>query len=292
MQDCLDQLDIQGERVLDDILVPRVKMQLIAEKCARSSPCNLNIQLDDTLSPPPELFVHGMFNQLFALKDSMTREVLKESKSASSQVRDISELTTNVATVQLQLHAVELSLAEVALNGDPTVDSRSSTRRFQYLYISTRAVNQWFETLFAIPVDEMNGIPTSTLMQMRHALGFLFALSTIDEPEWSKQDLVDTVGLYPILDRLASLLSQIPAAVSARGISDAGECEDHWWTHVASTVRTLRSIWSGRDEHGNRAAPELTSFVPGDARYPAEAMDFDLPGLDWLIDPAMLSSLC
>lgn len=193
--------------------------------------------------------------------------------------------------MQLQLHAVEIALAEIALNGDPTVATRTSSRRFQYLYMSTQATKQWFETFLIIPVADMNGMPTSTLMQMRHALGFLFALSTVDEAEWTKKDMADTVGLYPILDRLASVLSQIPAAVSARGFSDAGECDDHWWTHVASTVRTLRSIWSGRDEHGDGAAPELAAFIPGDTRHSVETLDFDFPGLDWLVDPAMIASL-
>lgn len=152
-------------------------------------------------------------------------------------------------------------------------------------------MNQWYDALFSIQVREINGVTTSMMMQMRLALGLLYVLSTIDEPGWRKDDVAGIVNLYPILDRLANILSQVPAAVSEQDDINSCDYEDHWWIHVSATVRTLRTIWAGQDELGNRVAPELTSVPPGDAGTinPMLGMEYDLPGLDWLMDPSMLS---
>lgn len=147
-----------------------------------------------------------------------------------------------------------------------------------------QATKQWFNTLFAIPVAEMNGAPTSLLMEMRHALGLLYALSTIDEPGWQKADMAPMLDFYPTLDRLADFLSQIPVT------TEANENDEGWWLHVATTVRTLRSIWAGQDEAGiNNAAPVLNSFNANEGGG-VDGTEFDFPGLDWLMDPAMMAS--
>lgn len=193
------------------------------------------------------------------------------------------------ATVQLHLHAAEVSITEAALLGDPTIARNSSVHRTQYLYACAQAVKQWCEVFFSIQLRDINGATTSTMMQMRHGIGLLYILSTIDEPGWRREDTSSIVNLYPILDRLANVLSQVPAAVSEQHDVDSADYQDHWWTHVASSVRTLRTIWAGQDEAGNSVAQELTSATFGEASNGAEGMEFDLPGLDWLMDPAMMS---
>lgn len=126
---------------------------------------------------------------------------------------------------------------------------------------------------------------------MRHAIGLLYVLSTIDEPGWRKDDVSDIVSLYPTLDRLANVLSQVPAAVSEQQDIDSSDYADHWWTHVASTIRTMRAIWAGQDELGNSVVPELISaaFGDGGTSNAVDGTELDFSGLDWLMDPAMMS---
>lgn len=204
---------------------------------------------------------------------------------------NVQNLTTATATVKLHLHAAEVSITEAALFGDPTI-TRHSSARTQYLYACTQAVKQWYEIFFSIPIRDINGVTTSTMMQMRHAIGLLYVLSTIDEPGWRKEEVSDIVNLYPTLDRLANVLSQVPAAVSEQQDIDSSDYADHWWTHVASTIRTMRTIWAGQDELGNSVVPELISAAFGDAGSSNNAVDgteLDFPGLDWLMDPALMS---
>ena len=205
---------------------------------------------------------------------------------------NVQHLTTATATVKLHLHAAEVSITEAALFGDPTITRHSSAHRTQYLYACTQAVKQWYEIFFSIPIRDINGVTTSTMMQMRHAIGLLYVLSTIDEPGWRKEEVSDIVNLYPTLDRLANVLSQVPAAVSEQQDIDSSDYADHWWTHVASTIRTMRTIWAGQDELGNSVVPELISAAFGDAGSSNNAVDgteLDFPGLDWLMDPALMS---
>lgn len=96
--------------------------------------------------------------------------------------------------------------------------------------------------------------------------------------------MVEFIGLYSILDRLGDLLSQVPAAIGAQRSIDAPNYEDHWWTHVSGTIRTLRALWSG-----NNAVPGSNPVANGDAAAIGDGLEFDFPGLDWLMDPAMMA---
>lgn len=126
-------------------------------------------------------------------------------------------------------------------------------------------------------------------------MGLLYVLSNIDEPGWTKVDASSIIDLYTMLDQLANNFAQVPAAIDFRGDIDTAGYDDHWWTHVANTVRTLRSLWSEQDERGRLAMGEACSAgagtggaaTAGDA-INVEGMDFDIPGLDWLMDPAMM----
>jgi hypothetical protein len=307
MQECLQEIEARREAPLDDALVQFVRIQLIADKAINSASLDVNIELDSYFRPPPNLFAQEMLAQLGRLRSSMGTATWQEGKlipSASHQTGwhaalettvNVQHLTAATATVKLHLHAAEVSITEAALFGDPTVARHSSANRTQYLYACTQAVKQWYEVFFSIPIRDINGITTSTMMQMRHAIGLLYILSTIDEPGWRKEDTSEIVNLYPTLDRLANILSQIPAAVSGQQDADVDSADyaDHWWTHVAGTIRTMRTIWAGQDELGNSVVPELISAAfGGDAGTSNDAVDgteLDFPGLDWLMDPTMMS---
>lgn len=127
------------------------------------------------------------------------------------------------------------------------------------------------------------------MLQLRHIMGLLYTLTTIDEPGWKKADVFEIINLYTTLDRLAETFSQVPAALSFRGDIDAVNYEEEWWTHVASTVRTLRTIWAGQDERGNAAQGVTSAAMVGDGTINVEGIDFDIPGLDWLMDPSMMT---
>jgi hypothetical protein len=209
--------------------------------------------------------------------------------------------TKFVATVQLQLHAAEISINELALYGDPTVVRVPNIHRTRHLYACTQAIKGWCDVFLAIPVADINGMCTSNMMQMRHVMGLLYVLTNIDEPGWTKADASSIIDLYTMLDQLSNNFAQVPAAIDFRGDIDTANYDDHWWTHVANTVRTLRNLWSGQEERGNLALGGACSLsastgaagaagaatTTGDA-INLEGMDFDIPGLDWLMDPAMM----
>lgn len=216
--------------------------------------------------------------------------------------RSIANSNTTAATVQLQLHAASISINELALYGDPTAVRLPNIHRTRHLHACTQAIKSWCDVFLSIPIAEINGMCTSNMMQMRHVMGLLYVLTNIDEPGWTKEDAASIIDLYSMLDQLAENFAQVPAAIDFRGDIDTAGYEDHWWTHVANTVRTLRSLWSGQDERGNVAmggAFPSSSSTAGVGAAGAgvattgeainlEGMEFDIPGLDWLMDPAMM----
>jgi len=193
--------------------------------------------------------------------------------------------------VQLQLHAAEISINELALYGDPTAVRSPNIHRTRHLYACTQAIKAWCDVFLTVPIADINGMCTSNMMQMRHVMGLLYVLSSIDEPGWTKQDASSIIDLYTMLDQLANNFAQVPAAIDFRGDIDTAGYDDHWWTHVANTVRTLRNLWSAQDERANVApgvsSSSTASATAGDV-INLDGMDFDIPGLDWLMDPAMI----
>ncbi|KAM0708904.1 hypothetical protein Q7P35_002940 [Cladosporium inversicolor] len=284
MQDCLAQIEAQDDDPLDRTLVHCVRIQLIADKAMKAASHDVNVDPYDSLRPPPSLFAQEMLTQLGTLKSAMVDALSQD------------------ATVQLQLHAASISINELALYGDPTAVRLPNIHRTRHLHACTQAIKSWCDVFLSIPIAEINGMCTSNMMQMRHVMGLLYVLTNIDEPGWTKEDAASIIDLYSMLDQLAENFAQVPAAIDFRGDIDTAGYEDHWWTHVANTVRTLRSLWSGQDERGNVAmggAFPSSSSTAGVGAAGAgvattgeainlEGMEFDIPGLDWLMDPAMM----
>lgn len=201
----------------------------------------------------------------------------------------VTDIVHAVVMVQLQLHAAEIAINEIALYGDPTATVRQpNIHRTRHLYGCTQAIKEWCDVFLAIPVPDINGVTTSILMQMRHVMGLLYVLTTIDEPGWTKADASAIIDLCAMLDRLANTFSQVPAAIDFQGDIDTVNHEDHWWSHVASTVRTLSSIWAGQELRGDIAPGASSAANIGDT-INLEGMDFDMSGLDWLMEPAMMN---
>lgn len=191
-------------------------------------------------------------------------------------------------TVQLQLHAAEVAINEISLYGDPTAVRQANMHRTKHLYACTQAIKGWCDVFLAVPLADINAMATSNIMQMRLVMGLLYVLSNINEPGWTKEDASSIIDLYAMLDQLANNFAQVPAAIDFQGDIDTAGYDDHWWTHVATTVRTLRTLWSGQDERGNVASGAASAAIAGDA-INLEGMDFDITGLDWLMDPAMMT---
>lgn len=190
--------------------------------------------------------------------------------------------------LQLDLYTAEISIHEIALGGDPTAAHEASIYRTRHLFGCTQAIKQWFEAFFTIPIADLNGITTSLMLQLRHIMGLFYVLTTIDEPGWKKEDVFEMIDLYTTLDRLAESFSQVPAALSFRGDIEEVNYAEERWTHVANTVRTLRTIWSGQDERGS-AAPGASTAAMGADPINLDGIDFDIPGLDWLMDPSLMT---
>ena len=296
MQDCLGQIEAQHDDPLDKTLVQCVKIQLIADRAMKAASHDVNVDPYDSLRPPPTLFAQEMLTQLATLKSNMAEDMLQDGKpilalSVCLHCLPITNTTISTATVQLQFHAAEISINELALYGDPTIVRLPNIHRTRHLHACTQAIKSWCDVFLATPVFDINGMCTSNMMQMRHVMGLLYVLSNIDEPGWTKADASSIIDLHTMLGQLASNFAQVPAAIDFRGDIDTANYDDHWWTHVANTVRTLRNLWAGQDERGNVApgasSTSITGVAAGDAIC-LDGMDFDIPGLDWLMDPSMV----
>lgn len=82
MQDCLDEIEAQNMSALDQILVQRVKIQLAAEKCARSTSYDASSDPDTRSDPPPGLFAQEMLTQLNRMSSDITSQQLQDGESS------------------------------------------------------------------------------------------------------------------------------------------------------------------------------------------------------------------
>lgn len=80
MQECLQDIEAQGEDPLDGTLVQYVKIQLIAEKSMSSGARDANLEPDAGMQPPPYLFAQEMLGQLGHFRSAITHDLSQNGK--------------------------------------------------------------------------------------------------------------------------------------------------------------------------------------------------------------------
>ncbi|KAK3640069.1 hypothetical protein LTR56_012044 [Elasticomyces elasticus] len=272
MEDCLVDLENRREYPQDQLLVQQVRLQLAAERAIVVRWYDQSM-LRNVSHTPPHLYAQALLCHLEEVRSSAPLELQQNS------------------LLQLQGYAAQIAINEVGLSGDPSLKDPNvglalpNLTRVKQLYASLQAIRSWLEVFFSLPLNIVRGIPTSIILQMRHCMGMLFVLSSLDDPSWNTADVRASLDILVVIDRVSERFRSI---AQAGGIDANGEAQGHdVWTNSAERIQTLRSVWADKLRAQQTAIPQnsYASLTPAtsvnDAIF-SNWDDLDFTNFDWV----------
>ncbi|TKA69192.1 hypothetical protein B0A55_07075 [Friedmanniomyces simplex] len=225
------------------------------------------------LRPSPVLYAQALLSHLEDLRASMEPELQQH------------------APIQLHAYAAQLAINEVALSGDPAVKEQSTgltspnLSRLKHLHASLQAIKSWLDVFFALPLASFMGVPTCHILQLRHCMGLLFVLSTLDDASWSTEDVRADVDILTVIDRMSDKFRQV---ARASGIDANGEPQgEDVWTRAAGRTQGLRQLWATKLAAQPATQPEssytaVTPVTNANGALFANWSDLDFSNFDWI----------
>ncbi|KAK9243068.1 hypothetical protein V1506DRAFT_494407 [Lipomyces tetrasporus] len=256
LDECLQMLDETKECLNDESLVQQVRLQLIAEKAARSTSYDAGPEKTENIP--------DFHSQLENAKACLLTASPKN------------------AVVLLHLYSIEL---EVALSATFLSSDQITAQQRKSLRKGFESIMSWFDVVFAIPPNGYVGFPFSIFSQLVRCLITLYRLVTLDDPTWDKNQARETAKPLSILNLLISNLEQVPVVA---GLDNRDSAEGDVFSRSAQIFRSLRSEWEaklGLDDMMSSMIPP--SQNASDIAFP-DALGEEILDNDWFMD--LLSS--
>ncbi|KAK3617826.1 hypothetical protein LTR56_025036 [Elasticomyces elasticus] len=290
MEDCLVDLESRLEYPQDQLLVQQVRLQLAAERAIVVRWYDQSM-LRNVSHTPPHLYAQALLCHLEEVRSSATLELQQNRKLSVPPRLSPAELRLAILTFASTIAAAQIAINEVGLSGDPSLREQNvglalpNLTRVKQLHASLQAIRSWLEVFFWLPLNIVRGIPTSIILQMRHCMGILFVLSSLDDPSWNTADVRVSLDILVVIDRFSERFRSI---ARAGGIDANGEAQGHdVWTNSAERIQTLRSVWTDKLRAQQTAIPQdsYASLTPAtsvnDAIF-SNWDDLDFTNFDWL----------
>jgi len=162
---------------------------------------------------------------------------------------------------------------EVALMGK-TADTVLDLHHIRLLQACLDAIVAWFTALFSLSPGEFINFSTLFTSQLRHCIGMLFYLTTLDDPSWDKAAVRNRLNVLDVLDTMRSNLYL--SAEIAGWQNDDG---DDQFGRVHAMTGSLRDFWGARITQMDAAnADPLLDFDPA----LLQNIEADWFGMQWI----------
>ena len=261
MDECLRKVESEPEWDGDKMLALQVRCQLVTEQVS-DSPWSRELSDDGGKKGAPDYFIKSLTMQL--------RDVRTKSNSLSQKQQE--ELEFFILNTELTIYeaAQELPLTS---NSD-NIPHKKITTFLHALY----TIKAWLDKFFNIPQSAYPDVTFSMFSQFIHCIVSLFRLSTIDDPNWDRDAVKQTVDLVQVIERFAANVEKVR---DARNLVIDNDEED-MFTKSTVLMRRLAAAWSaeiaavGVRQNPEQAVPEI--------ELPPELMDLDMLDGEWLTE--------
>lgn len=162
---------------------------------------------------------------------------------------------------------------EIALMGRP-VNASLTLHQIRLLQACLDAIAAWFSIIFGLPPSEFIKYSTLITSQLRHCVGMLFYLATLDDPGWDKAAVRSRLDVLTVLDTMRSNL--LLSAEVAGWQNDDG---DNMFARVHEMMGKLRDHWDAKLAQMDAAnADTLLDFDPA----LMQNIEADWFGMQWI----------
>ncbi|KAI0835759.1 hypothetical protein F5Y06DRAFT_275299 [Hypoxylon sp. FL0890] len=296
MEDSLQKLAENPECPNDEILVTMVKVYKIQEDVGQITwRTGEPFGNSTSLRAPPIVYVKGLRASVEAIKRDLPL-TLRENKVILSHI-----------------YSAEISIADMSLwNVNPWLTAQSSkpttvtgsvsggvdVAKLDAYYSSLQACKASLENFLSFSVPEIMCLTFSLTLHFGRAAQTLYRLLVVDDPEWDRNIVKNSIDLMQFMERTANRFVQVPHVCEIE-TSDDPEGMDYF-TKAANALRATIPAWTATLEQmgcgsgsgaGTGAAP-VPGAVTGAGATPATA-DQVPPGpvipeftsMEWLDDP-------
>ncbi|KAI0896268.1 hypothetical protein F4806DRAFT_56629 [Annulohypoxylon nitens] len=296
MEDSLQKLAKSPEGPHDEVLVAMVRTYRIQEDVAqitwRAADHSGN---SATLKSPPFIYVKALRANLDAVKREIPTS-LKEDKVVLSH-----------------LYAAEISIADMSLwNVNPWLTAHPprpppatgsaggiDIGKLDAYYSSLTASKASLENFLSFAPGEYMCLSMPLTLHFGRATQTVYRLMVVDDPEWDRNIVKDSIDLMSMMERTANRFLQVPQICGIE-VSEDPEMIDYY-TKAANALRATIPSWTATLEQlgcasGNAtAAAAAGTPAPGvgagcepPQQYPGMP---ELPSIEWLDDPWLTDML-
>lgn len=113
------------------------------------------------------------------------------------------------------------------MSGELSVSSNDPHRdgpilsRLKYLNLALQAIKSWTDLHVFFPVTDLRAVSLCTVLQSRHSIGLLLALTTLEDPMWNKAEVRATIDILQLVDTMIERCSLVaPECGLDRGVGD------------------------------------------------------------------------
>lgn len=297
MEDCLQKLAANPECLNDEILVTMVKTYRIQEDVGQITWRTAEPYGNSTcLRAPPIVYVKGLRANVEAIK------------------RDLPPLLRDNKIILSHIYAAELSIADMSLWNvnpwltahppKPTTVSGSvvggiDVGKLDAYYSSLQASKASLENFLSFSTPEFMCLTFSLTLHFGRSAQTLYRLMVVDDPEWDRSIVKNSIDLMQVMERTANRFMQVPHVC---GIETSDDPENmDYYTKAGNALRATIPAWTATLEQmgcGSGAGPTAggaaTSAGAGAANAAAAAAADQVPpgsvipeftSMEWLDDP-------
>ncbi|CAF9905139.1 MAG: hypothetical protein GOMPHAMPRED_003053 [Gomphillus americanus] len=279
MDECLRKVESEPEWDGDKMLALQVRCQLIIEQVS-DSPWSRDLLDDGTKKGAPDYFIKSLTMQL--------RDVRAKTNTLTKKQQEVLEFF--ILNTELTIHeaAQELPLTSNNDNNNNksiVIPHKKITTFLQALY----TIKAWLDNFFNLSESAYPDITFSMFSQFIHCIVSLFRLSTIDDPNWDRDVVKQTVDLVQVIERFAMNVEKVR---DTRNLVIDNDEED-MFTKSTALMRRLAAAWSAeiaavglkkQQQQQQQQDPAAEKQVVPEIEVPPELMDLDLLDSEWLTE--------
>ncbi|KEY67657.1 hypothetical protein S7711_09077 [Stachybotrys chartarum IBT 7711] len=214
----LHDLSAHPESLEDEVLVAMVRNCRISDDILTLTLGRYEPETGERQAAPPILHVKALQMRLDNVKATTRSEVLARKG------------------IQVQLAFLEASIGDTGLaeSSSSQVSQFARTNCFHQAY---EGAKKCFEAFLSFTPRELFGMNLFAAFQFARCTHLIYRYTLIDDPAWDRHLVRDGVDLGSVVQRAATLLSAIPAAMGVEGL------EQDVFTATADALRRASPIW-------------------------------------------------
>lgn len=143
----------------------------------------------------------------------------------------------------LTLYDTELVVHEVGLSKAAAISSGSDFQKLESLHACLVSIKKWFELFLSISSALCIGFAQKTYTQLAHCTIALYRLTTLEDPDWDKALVRQTLNFSLVLSQVAEKFAIVKLA--ARLDCDSAEDNDIY-SALSRRIASVKNLFDSR----------------------------------------------